>query len=192
MIEQPQPVVIRKAALPASMRGQRAGFVSRLLALGIDVALMVVTVLVAHLLWSALANATPATWLLRGVMNTFPAVGQWLTLIGVLIPPIISLVLVCGYFTFFFVFSGQTIGKRLMGLRVISNISDRMTFRQAVVRLVGYVLSALPLYFGFLVVLTDDRRRAWHDRLAKTTVIYAWEARPDERFLVRALARIRR
>lgn len=46
-----------------------------------------------------------------------------------------------------------------------------MTLRRAVLRLVGYLLSALPFYLGFLWVM-GPRRMAWHDRLARTQVIY--------------------
>jgi uncharacterized RDD family membrane protein YckC len=39
-------------------------------------------------------------------------------------------------------------------------------------------------------VLVDDRRRAWHDRLAGTAVVHSWRARPDEAFLRDAIDRL--
>jgi uncharacterized RDD family membrane protein YckC len=37
---------------------------------------------------------------------------------------------------------------------------------------------------GLLWIMVDDQRQGWHDKLAKTFVIYTWAARPDEQFLV--------
>jgi uncharacterized RDD family membrane protein YckC len=44
-------------------------------------------------------------------------------------------------------------------------------------RYVGYYLSALALYAGYWWVLIDNRRQGWHDKLAGTIVVYAWDAR---------------
>jgi uncharacterized RDD family membrane protein YckC len=42
---------------------------------------------------------------------------------------------------------------------------------RATLRLVGVVLSALPLGLGFLGLWTDAERRGWHDRFAGTKVV---------------------
>jgi uncharacterized RDD family membrane protein YckC len=64
-------------------------------------------------------------------------------------------------------------------------------FRRSVVRLVGYVLSALPCYLGFLWIL-GPQRRAWHDRLAGTEVVYlAARRRPVARQRVTARPLVR-
>jgi uncharacterized RDD family membrane protein YckC len=70
-----------------------------------------------------------------------------------------------------------------MGLRVVTINGKRLSLLRAILRLIGYLLSALPLYLGFLWTLVDDRRQGWHDKLAGTCVVYTWAARPDERFL---------
>jgi uncharacterized RDD family membrane protein YckC len=74
------------------------------------------------------------------------------------------------YFATFWTLTGQTPGDRLMGIRVFSEISDRIRIRQAVLRFGALLLAALPLGAGFLPVLTDDRRRGLHDKIAKTVV----------------------
>lgn len=33
-------------------------------------------------------------------------------------------------------------------------------------------------FLGFLVILADDRRQAWHDKIARTCVVYSWGAVP--------------
>ena len=49
-----------------------------------------------------------------------------------------------GYVVLFWVISGQTLGKRLMGLRVAQMDGSRMTFGRGTLRLVGYWISAIP------------------------------------------------
>ncbi|HEV7177912.1 MAG TPA: RDD family protein [Solirubrobacteraceae bacterium] len=77
------------------------------------------------------------------------------------------------YFTIFWALTGQTPGDRLMGIRVYSDIADRIRIRQAFVRYWAMLLAALPLGAGFIPVLTDDRRRGLHDRIANTVVRWA-------------------
>ena len=57
--------------------------------------------------------------------------------------------------------------------------SDRapVTGRQAVIRTVTLPLSFLFFGLGFLGILLNKDRHAWHDRLAKTVVVYSWDAR---------------
>jgi len=42
---------------------------------------------------------------------------------------------------------------------------------------------------GFLWSLIDDHRQTWHDKLAKTYVIYAWEAEGSGRLIRQLKAR---
>jgi uncharacterized RDD family membrane protein YckC len=44
---------------------------------------------------------------------------------------------------------------------------------RAVLRVGALVLSAIPFCAGFLLILFDGRRRALHDRLVGTVVVYA-------------------
>ena len=74
------------------------------------------------------------------------------------------------YYTVFWSLTGQTPGDRLMGIRVYSTASERIRIRQAFVRYWAMLLAFLPLGAGFVGVLTDDRRRGWHDRIARTVV----------------------
>ena len=66
---------------------------------------------------------------------------------------------------------GQTVGKRIMGLRVMRTNGNRVKFWPSVKRLFGMIIS-LPLFWGYLIVLIDNRRQAFHDKLAGTIVIY--------------------
>ena len=68
---------------------------------------------------------------------------------------------------------GRTPGK-LMGIQVVSQNGQKLRLGQCLKRFVGYWISAGVLFLGYLSVLTDDDRLAWHDRLAKTSVSYDW------------------
>ena len=74
------------------------------------------------------------------------------------------------YFVLFWTLTGQTPGDRLMSIRVFSSRGGRIRVRQAVLRFIGLLLAAVPLGAGFLPILVDDRRRGFHDWLARTVV----------------------
>lgn len=67
---------------------------------------------------------------------------------------------------------GCTPGKLLLELRVVDASSgDRPGWVQAVIRYVGYIVSALPLGLGFVWAAFDRDGRALHDKLAGTRVV---------------------
>lgn len=78
-----------------------------------------------------------------------------------------------GYFVAFWSTTGQTPGNRVMQIRVVSTNGGSPKPRRALVRCVGLVLSALPLFLGYARILFDAKRRAFHDRLAGTLVVDA-------------------
>jgi uncharacterized RDD family membrane protein YckC len=79
------------------------------------------------------------------------------------------------YFTFFYSFGGATVGKALLGLRVVRRDGRPLRVPQAVWRTLAYGLSTLLLYVGFLYVLVDDRRRGLHDIVSGTVVVHSWK-----------------
>ncbi len=82
------------------------------------------------------------------------------------------LVIVFCYFTVFFRYGGQTPAKRMLALRVISIDSAELSWSQAGVRTLGYLLSAVILLgIGFLIALVHPQKRTAHDLLAGTVVI---------------------
>ena len=64
-----------------------------------------------------------------------------------------------------------TIGKRWMGLRVVDDHGERLSFLRATGRYAAKYLSALPCFLGFIMALFSSRGRALHDRLAGTRVV---------------------
>jgi uncharacterized RDD family membrane protein YckC len=75
------------------------------------------------------------------------------------------------YFTYFHGTSGQTPGKIIFGLRVIQTTGEDMTLGVAFLRSVGYIISGMFLYLGFLWVAFDGKKQGWHDKIAATVVI---------------------
>ena len=76
----------------------------------------------------------------------------------------------------FWMLSGQTPGKRILGLRVLRTDGKRLMFRNAFWRRVGYYISTI-LYLGFIWILFDNKRQGFHDKIAGTIVTYSW---PEE------------
>ena len=78
------------------------------------------------------------------------------------------------YFILMTYYSGNTIGKKIMNLRVVSGKSNHMTWMQVIYReTIGRFLSGVIYGVGYLLILGDPDKRALHDRLADTKVIYA-------------------
>lgn len=72
-----------------------------------------------------------------------------------------------------------TLGKHLVGIAVVNkDVTDSVGFFRALLRAVGYYISAALFMCGFLLAFFDDRRRALHDFLGGSVVI---ETRPKGR-----------
>ena len=82
------------------------------------------------------------------------------------------LLLLCSYFILFWFFAhGATPGMMLTKIRVIQSNRSNILFGQSVMRYIGFILSTLPLFLGFIWVLFDKKNQGWHDKIAKTFVI---------------------
>jgi uncharacterized RDD family membrane protein YckC len=76
------------------------------------------------------------------------------------------------YFVLFWSAAGQTPGMRLLRLRVRTSAGGHLSPGRAIVRVVGLVLSIIPMFLGFVPVLFTERRRGLADFLAGTVVVY--------------------
>lgn len=77
------------------------------------------------------------------------------------------------YFTYFHATSaGQSIGNKIMGIRVLDTDTGRsLPYARAFVRALMSNLSALPCFLGFFWMLWDRRKRTWHDIVANSLVV---------------------
>jgi uncharacterized RDD family membrane protein YckC len=60
----------------------------------------------------------------------------------------------------------------LMRVQVIQISGEPLTFGLAFLRWVGYIVSGVFLYVGFLWVAWDGRKQGWHDKIAGTLVVH--------------------
>jgi uncharacterized RDD family membrane protein YckC len=82
-------------------------------------------------------------------------------------------VVVAFYFTLSWAAAGQTGGMWLMRIRVVDSTGEPPHFARSALRLLGAVIGAIPFFWGYFLVLFDARRRAFHDMLARTVVVYS-------------------
>jgi uncharacterized RDD family membrane protein YckC len=77
------------------------------------------------------------------------------------------------YFTYFEGSpSGQTIGKRVLSIRVIDfSAGGPLGFGRGFVRQLGRILSGFLCYLGYFWMLWDKEKQTWHDKVATTVVV---------------------
>ena len=71
---------------------------------------------------------------------------------------------------------GATLGKSLFRLKVVSAEDRDLTWIEVIFReTVGRFLSSVILMIGYILIIPDQEKRALHDMLSDTRVIYAHE-----------------
>jgi uncharacterized RDD family membrane protein YckC len=84
---------------------------------------------------------------------------------------LMSVMLDMFYFTYFHGTVGQTPGKMMFGLKVVQSTGERMTLGIGFLRWVGYVVSKIFFYLGFIWIAFDGKKQGWHDKIAGTIVL---------------------
>lgn len=163
----------RARALPLS--GRYAGIASRATAFLIDLVILSAATLVGNWLWDSLLHVfgmdpvrCAAHEGVRPVRWAICQITGWLGLAAAAALP-------TAYTVLFWAATGQTPGKAVAGVRVVKPDGGRVGVPDSALRLVGYLLSFWALGLGFLSALVDDRRQTWHDKIARTCVVYAWD-----------------
>jgi len=68
--------------------------------------------------------------------------------------------------------SGQTVGKRAVGIRVIDFATGGpIGYGRSALRWVGRLISGMFCYLGFLWMLWDKEKQTWHDKMANDVVV---------------------
>ena len=75
------------------------------------------------------------------------------------------------YSAVFWVLVGRTPGKAALGLRVVRVDGRPIGWGTSVTRAVGYAVSSI-LMLGFAWIAVDRRHQGFHDKLARTFVVY--------------------
>ena len=154
-----------ESALVADSAISYAGFWRRLLAFFIDY--LLISLFVAPVLY-LFYGQNYFLWLVQSpdMFEIFGAVDLLLTKIL----PLALLVL-------FWTSLGATPGKMLLDCKIVdAHSGDLITVKKALIRLLGYFISALPFYLGFIWIARDKRKQGLHDKLAGTLVLH----QPDD------------
>ncbi len=86
---------------------------------------------------------------------------------------LITILLALTNFIIFPLFSGQSIGKMLTGLKIVKTDGSEPSLSALLLRhLLGYPLIFLTIGLGFFISVFNQKGRALHDFLAGTVVIY--------------------
>ena len=84
---------------------------------------------------------------------------------------LLTLAIGAAYFTLFIGSRGQTLGKMVMGLKVIRTDGTDVGYALALGRWGGYLLSSFICMIGFLLPLFRSDNLALHDLICKTEVV---------------------
>jgi len=104
--------------------------------------------------------------IVNAILGLIPVVG-WL----------LALVVPFAYYIYFFAYDnpvgmkGQTPGKKLMNIRVVTEEGGDLDMTKALIRVIGYIVSSIILFIGFLFPLWREDKKALHDIIAGTRVI---------------------
>ena len=94
----------------------------------------------------------------------FSYLGEWHVLLELILPIALTILLWLRF--------SATPGKMFLKLKIVDiKTSGPISFRQAIIRYIGYLPSFYCLLLGILWVAFDNRKQGWHDKLASTAVI---------------------
>lgn len=79
------------------------------------------------------------------------------------------------FYGWFWTHGGQTLGLRSWKIKVVDKELKPLNWKHALLRFFAATLSWLCLGSGFLWILVDKNKRAWHDYLSGTLLIFSRE-----------------
>ena len=140
-----------------ALGGARAGFFRRLVAVLVDlVVLAVVGVLVGKAFGQDVFTSTDG-------QLSYSLTGT---------PALLMLLIGLAYYVYLEGNPGQTLGKKLLGIRVVDiEGGGAIGYGRAAIRYVGRMVSGFPLCLGYLWMLWDKNKQTWHDKFAKAIVV---------------------
>jgi uncharacterized RDD family membrane protein YckC len=155
-----------------SLQGHYAGIVTRVAAFGIDV----VVAMTLFTLGGAVLEYVSSSLIGRPVsLSNAPIISVVLLALWLLI-----------YFAYPIAVGGRTLGMAFVGLEVVTKEGRTVSGKGAVLRTLFLPLSIVFLGIGILLILLNRDRRALHDLVAGTAVVYSWNARAARlRFLAK-------
>ena len=175
-LEASQPIVHWEAPEPQigpAPGYEFAGHGGRLVAYILDCILIYILLFGPLLVLIAIGNAIGSD-----VSRPRAADPDAFSVFALIVVVVLGIVLVFGYFPFFWVRGGQTPGMKPFGLVVVRDADGgRLRTRTAILRLIGMYIASTVFYLGFIWIFIDKRRRGWHDLIAGTVVVHRTKGR---------------
>lgn len=144
---------------PASTNNQtvyykHSGFAPRLLATVIDGIIILAVAFILNLLFQ-MVTGQPSDNKESSIFN------------------LLATLITVAYEITFLTLYGATLGKMVLHLKVVNTNYQKLSFIQILKReTIGKILSGLAFNLGYLWVLVDEKKQAWHDKIAKTYVVH--------------------
>ncbi len=66
---------------------------------------------------------------------------------------------------------GATLGKKLLGIKIVRTDNSPLTIGRAILRYIGYFVSSFLFCLGYFWVIWDRQNQGWHDKMADTLVV---------------------
>ncbi len=168
----PQPYAPLSTGETENLRGQHAGFASRFIAFIVDCAVSIGVFMLV------LGAASFAASVLTGSSIHWSRENTWVV--------VAFFAWEFFYYAYFWTSTGKTPGMVLLGVQVVGQDGRSVGTRRGLVRTLAFPLSFILLGLGFVGILVRSDRRALHDLIADTAVVYSWDAREAR---LRSLAR---
>jgi uncharacterized RDD family membrane protein YckC len=90
---------------------------------------------------------------------------------------VLGILIGLGYFVYFEGSTGQTIGKKIVNIKVVREDKKPMTYMDALVRTILRVIDAIPFLIpyllGLILVVVNEKKQRLGDMAAKTLVVKA-------------------
>jgi uncharacterized RDD family membrane protein YckC len=158
------PLASEPATSSAQTTGEYAGFWIRFLALLIDGVILGVVVGVITVAFGGAAFVSAPN------EPTAATTGVFAGLFGTMQLLIWAIDIV--YFVGLTGTYGATLGKMMLGLRVVDTNGQKIGFGKAALReIIGKWISAFIFGLGYLWVAFDEKKQGWHDKIAGTFVV---------------------
>ena len=121
-------------------------------------------------------------WIVVGIVDASAGVGTTCSVNGngltvctngiVLVGSWVAWLVLGVYWVLTWTLLGASLGQRALGMRVVNAANgERIDIGHALLRYVGFVISAIPLLLGLIWAGFDARKQGWHDKIAGTFVV---------------------
>jgi len=143
-----------------------AGIWIRLLAILIDGLILGAIIFVFNGLWPM---AYGRGWMggTAGASFGYGEVSGIYWVLAILLP----FIMIVAYFISFWGWKGQTPGMMITRIRIVRFTGEHISWSDAVMRFLGFIMSFLFFFVGYIWIAADSRRQGWHDKIAETYVI---------------------